>query len=83
MPQGKTVHFVTWPDGKVDQDSINIFSQGHAKCWMVQTFFPQDVFGKNRWLMPDSYILGEIWRGMAEKGFKVHSIDVPVVKDPV
>jgi len=80
MPQAKTIHFVTWPDGQVDQASINVFSAGHAKCWMIQSWLPPDIFGTCGWLGPDGYGTQEIWRGMAEKGFRVHSIDVPEVE---
>ena len=82
MADGRTVHFVTWPDGKVDENSINAFSKGHAKCWMVRSYFPEEIFGKSNWLVPDSVVLDRIWQGMSEKGFKVHSIAVPSVENP-
>jgi hypothetical protein len=76
MAEGKSIHFVTWPDGKVDDNSINIFSQGHAKCWMIRSWLPEHVFGSAKWLDPSSYVVRQIWQGMQEKGFKVHTIGV-------
>lgn len=77
MPQGTTIYFVTLPDGKVDQASVNVFSLGHAKCWAIQDWFPKHLFGECRWLTPDSYHMDAIWKGMEEKGWKAQSIAVP------
>lgn len=77
MPQGTTIHFVTLPDGKVDQASINVYSEGHAKCGAIREWLPKHLFGDLRWLTATSYHMEEIWRGMVEMGWKVHSIDVP------
>lgn len=77
MPQGTTIYFVTFPDGKVDEASVNVFSKGHATAQCIRAWFPEHIFGKCRWLDASGWMVTQIWNDMLEKGFKVHAIDVP------
>ena len=76
MPQGKTIYFVTYPDGKVDEASINIYSQSLAMARCIAGWLPERFFGTS-WANEYSMVVSELWRNMAEKGFKAHSIDWP------
>jgi hypothetical protein len=74
MAESRNIFFVTWPDGKVDSHSLNVFSADHAKKWLIQEWLPEHIFGKTSWL--DGMVLQRIWQGMVEKGFKIHELKV-------
>lgn len=76
MPQGKAIYFVTYPDGKVDQASLNAQSEGHAIAWFIQGWLPERWFG-SEWANPHGIAVSAIWKSMREKGFQVHTIEWP------
>jgi hypothetical protein len=84
MAESRNIYFVTWPDGKVDGHTLNVFSRDHAKKALILSWMPERIFGATDWLQ--GYILNRIWDGMVQKGFKVHHIEtnetgVPLLGD--
>jgi hypothetical protein len=76
MGQGRAIYFVTFPDGKVDEASINIYSEGQAKLGVIRSWLPERLFG-SKWANQYSMVVSELWNEMKEKGFKVHTIEWP------
>lgn len=74
MPQGTEIHFVTWPDGKVDDATINVYSQQWAIQAFIQAFLPVRWFGD---LGTMGWRSSTLWQNAMGNGFKVHTIQVP------
>lgn len=79
--EGYEVSFVTWPDGKVDDASLTVCGEHNATERLVRTWLPVEWFGD-----AISYPIQQLWRGMENKGFRVHTIVVgkdgePKLKD--
>lgn len=72
MPQSKTISFVTYPDGRVDEQSITVAGERIARERFIATWLPTEFFGA----APTGYAADGIWRGAAEKGFRVHTIEI-------
>lgn len=71
------IWFVTWPDGKVMEDTQNSISDSHAVAKAIASFLPRQWF-------PDLEIGSTyhgagnyLWPSMKKAGFKVQSVDVP------
>jgi hypothetical protein len=83
MAQGTHLYFVTWPDGKVDEESVNVASEQIAIARMIRTWLPEHIFGQQSWLNGQGgYLMNQVWTGMKEKGFKVHALEVPATPRP-
>jgi len=81
MAESRNIYFVTWPDGKADSESLNVYSKDIAKERIIRSWLPERFFGDMKWLQ--GYALDRIWQGMTEKGFKVHHIKVGEDGEPV
>jgi hypothetical protein len=81
MAESPNIFFVTWPDGKVDSESLNVASAEIAKQRLIRSWLPEQWFGDMKWL--SGYALERIWDGMKEKGFKVHHIKTDADGEPV
>ena len=79
MAQGKEIRFVTWPDGKVDEATVNIYGQSWAIQAFIQTFLPHRWFGDVGTISWGSSML---WQNAKKNGFKVHTIEVPRAISP-
>lgn len=78
MAQSNKISFVVWPDGKVDERSLSIFSEGHARANFVRSYLPSDYFGD-----VNEYLTERIWQGCHQKGFKSHTIEIGEDGKPV
>jgi hypothetical protein len=73
MTENHNIYFITWPDGRVEQESLTVVSAEYAKMGFISSYLPERFFGeKMNWLT--SYVIGGIWSGMQEKGFRCHHI---------
>jgi len=81
MAESPNIYFVTWPNGKVDSDSLNVSSKDIAKERIIRGWMPDQFFGDMKWL--SWYALDRIWQGMVEKGFKVHHIKTGSDGEPI
>jgi hypothetical protein len=81
MAESPNIFFVTWPDGKVDSESLNVASKDIAKARLIRTWLPEQWFGDMKWL--EGYALNRLWEGMVEKGFKVHHIKTGADGNPI
>lgn len=81
MSESYEISFVTWPNGKVDENSLTVGGERIAKARIVQSWLPTQWFGSI-----DDYKLSQLFLGMENKGFKVHTIvigkdDEPKIKE--
>lgn len=76
MAESLEFHFITWPDGKVDGASLNVYSQAHAWIRIIRTWLPAVYFGDLTCL--EGYAGRQLWDEMQKKGFKAHSISMKI-----
>lgn len=69
--ESRSIHFVTWPDGKVSDASMTVVGAGEAKRRIIQEWLPEGYFGKI-----EPWDVDRLWRGMRDKGFRCHSFNV-------
>ena len=71
-----TIHFITWPDGKLFERTQTSISERHAiaaavHSWLIPQWFP----GLD--LVNLYFLRSELWAAMQRAGFKLHSLEVP------
>jgi hypothetical protein len=78
--ESRFISFVTWPDGSVSGESLTVgnSSQSIARHKHIKSWMPRDWFGDVR-----GYALDLLWEGMAQKGFKSHTIEIGADGVPV
>ena len=72
MPQSTTISFVTWPDGKVDENSLTVCGNSKAKERFVAGWLPNIWFGSKS----IEYVIHSLWEGAREKGFRCYTIEI-------
>ena len=72
MPQGTSISFVVWPDGKVDGRSLTISGERIARQRFVDSYLPEEWFGR----ISREYVADTLWKGARDKGFKCYTIKV-------
>ena len=82
MPQGDTISFVIFPDGKLDEQSLTVSGRQIAIQRCIGAWLPERYFGR----APSGYVADSLWKEMREKGFKVYTIKIgpdgsPIVGD--
>lgn len=78
MAQAHTIYFCTWPDGKVNEASLNIYGERWSQEAMVRQWLPVRWFGKE---LPGD-VVHWLWRQLADNGFRCHVIRVPERHEP-
>lgn len=68
--ESREISFVTWPDGKVSDASLTVAGEQNAKERHIGQWLPKEWFGKPI----SSFQAMELFRGMEEKGFRIHTI---------
>lgn len=81
--ESREISFVTWPDGKVANESLTVAGERLAREGLIRSWLPADWFGDL-----NSYSFEGLWRGMQSKGFRSHTITVsedgtPTLKDQI
>lgn len=78
MPQGPSISFVTFPDGKVDERSLTVSGERIARERCIRAWLPEQFFGTGL----EGYAADSLWRQMAEKGMKSHTIKINESGEP-
>ena len=68
--EGKTISFVTYPDGKVSNASLTVSGRQIAKEKIIAEWLPERYFGAGL----RGYEADHLWNSMREKGFKCWTI---------
>lgn len=76
--ESKEISFVTWPDGKVSDASLTVAGEQIAKERHIAQWMLPEWFGK----AATGYRASELFRGMEEKGFRVHTIIIAKNGEP-
>ena len=72
MPQGHAISFVTWPDGRVDENSVTVCGQRIARQRFVDSYLPEEGFGNSS----REYVADTLWKGARDKGFRSYTITI-------